>query len=138
MQVYDLIGGRASWTVLGLPTEGTVGDRRRISSVIRPAPSVTVDSTVRAIVALDPATDDTIAVVDDHGVLLGAIDSGAVTLPPDTPVERIMMPAPSTIRPDLRIDEVVTRLRKDHLRQIFVTAINGTLFGVAALEELHV
>ena len=136
--MYDLIGGRASWTVLGLPTEGAVGDRRRISSVVRPAASVTVDSTIRAIVALDPAVDDTIAVVDEHGVLVGAIDPGAVTLAPDTPVERIMMPAPSTIRPDLRIDEVVTRLHEDHLRQIFVTAVNGTLFGVALLEELRV
>jgi Mg/Co/Ni transporter MgtE len=136
--VYDLIGGRASWTVLGLPTEGAVGDRGRISSVVRLSPTVPIDSTVREIVALGSAPGETIAVVDERGVLLGAVDAGAVALPPDTPIERIMMPAPSTIRPDLRVDEVVQRLRKDQLESIFVTAINGTLFGVASLKELDV
>jgi Mg/Co/Ni transporter MgtE len=134
--VYDLIGGRASWTVLGLPTEGSVADRDRISSVVRRPPTVSIGATVRAIVALGPPSDDTIAVVDENGVLLGALDSGVVELPLDTAVERIMMPAPSTIRPDLRIDEVVKRLHNDHLDHIFVTAVNGTLFGIATLEEL--
>ena len=121
-----------------MPTEGSVGDRGRISSAVRPAPAVTIDSTVRALVELGAPADDTIAVVDDHGALLGAVDSTAVALPPDTPIERIMMPAPSTIRPDLRIAEVVKRLRKDRLDRIFVTAVNGTLFGVVSLKELDV
>lgn len=124
--------------MLGLPTEGAVGDRRRISSVVRPARAVSIGATVHDVVALDPDDGETIAIVDDHNTLLGAVHPGAGALPPDTPVERIMMPAPSTIRPDLRIDEVVARLRKDRLDRIFVTAINGNLFGVAVLKDLHV
>ena len=115
-----------------------MGDRGRISSVVRKAASVPIGATVRAIAALGSCGDETIAVVDEQGVLLGAVDAGVVALPSDTPVERIMMPAPSTIRPDLRIDEVVERLRKDRLESVFVTAVNGTLFGVASLKELDV
>lgn len=121
--------------MLGLPTEGSVGDRARISSVLRRAATVPIGATVGAIIALG-SLDETIAVVDEHGVLLGAVDGAAVALPPETPVDRIMMPAPSTIRPDLRIDEVVRRLHEDHLERVFVTAVNGTLFGVASLKEL--
>jgi len=134
--VYDLIGGRAAWTVLGLPTEGAVGDRGRISSLVRVARTMPIGSRVREIIAVGAGPDEMIAVVDKRGVLLGAVDSAAGALPPDTPVERIMMPAPSTMRPDVRVDEVVQRLRKDRLERIFVTAVNGTLFGVASLKEL--
>jgi Mg/Co/Ni transporter MgtE len=136
--VYDLIGGRASWTALGLPTEGVVGDRRRIAAFVKPAPSVAVDATVADLEECKVPIDHRVAVLDAGGVLLGAVDAEAAALPPDTPIERIMMPAPSTIRPDLRVEEVVRRLRDDHLDRVFVTAVNGTLFGVVELDELHV
>ena len=136
--MYDLIGGRASWTVLGLPTEGYVGDDRRIASVVKPAPAVPIDATVGDILALGEDVRDAIAVLGCDNVLLGAVHIEARLLPPDTPVERVMIPAPATIRPDLRIDEVVTRLRKDRLDRIFVTAVNGVLVGQVVLADLHV
>jgi CBS domain-containing protein len=136
--VYDLIGGRASWTVLGLPTEGYVGDSRRIAALARPAPRVSIDSTVADVVALGSDDDDVVAVLGCDGVLIGAVHAEARSLPPDTTVESIMIAAPATIRPDLRIDEVVPRLRKDRLDRIFVTAVNGSLIGTIVLEDLHV
>ena len=42
--VSDVIGGRAAWTVLGLPTEGQIGDRRRVSAFVLPAPSAACSS----------------------------------------------------------------------------------------------
>jgi Mg/Co/Ni transporter MgtE len=134
--VYDLIGGRASWTALGLPTEGSIGDRRRIAAYVQPAPCVSVDATVADVRRISDGRRP-VAVVDARGVLLGAVQPQAALLPPDTSVERIMNPAPSTIRPELRIDVVAPRLRDDHLDHIFVTAVNGTLFGAVTLEDLH-
>jgi Mg/Co/Ni transporter MgtE len=135
--VYDLIGGRASWTALGLPTEGSVGDRRRIAAYVRPAATVMIGATVADVPRFDHGEAQPVAVTDETGVLLGALQPEAIGLPGDTPVERIMVPAPSTIRPELRVDEVARRLRADHLERIFVTAVNGTLFGVVALDDLH-
>jgi len=108
-QVHDLIGGRAAWTALGLPTEGEIGDRHRISHHVAKG-----------------------------GVLLGAIDPAAGSLPPETPVERVMVPAPGTIRPEMRIEEVVEQLRSDGLDHVFVTAVNGVLEGLVVTDELHV
>lgn len=97
---------------------------------------VSVDSTVADLPARQRPTEP-VAVVDKSGVLLGALQREADELPPDTPVERAMTPAPSTIRPELRVDAVAQRLRKDQLDHIFVTAVNGTLFGIVALDDLH-
>lgn len=136
-QVHDLVGGRAAWTALGLPTEGEVGDRRRITNFVAVPATVRVGAKVKAVQAL-PSQRFPIAVVDKDGVLLGAVDPAVASLPADTPVERVMVPAPGTIRPELRIEEVVEQLRSDGLDHVFVTAVNGVLVGLVVTEELHV
>jgi rhodanese-related sulfurtransferase len=133
-EVYDLIGGRAAWTALGLPTEGSVGDRRRISQYVEAPRTVKVTGTIADV----PDGDDPVAVVGDDGVLLGSLDAIAAELPADTPVRRAMSPAPGTIRPELRVEEVAKRLHDDALDHIFVTAVNGTLLGIVVTERLHV
>ena len=78
-----------------------------------------------------------VPVVSADGVLVGAVDPVAAALPADTPVERVMVPAPGTIRPELRLQEAVARLRGDGLDHIFVTAVDGTLVGLVVTEQLH-
>lgn len=135
--VHDLIGGRGAWTALGLPTDGSVGDRRRISHHVTDAATVPADATMRAVADLGPQRFP-IGVVDGSGVLVGAVDPVAASLPADTPVEGVMVAAPGTIRPELRVEEVVEQLRSDGLDQVFVTAVNGVLLGRAVTDELHV
>jgi rhodanese-related sulfurtransferase len=135
--VHDLIGGRAAWTAQGLPTEGAVGDRRRISGYVRDVATVGIDATIADLAALGEQRYG-IAVLDDNGILLGAVDPGAAALPPATRVEDVMVPAPGTIRPELRIEEVSEQLRRDGLADVFVTAVNGTLLGLVVADELHV
>jgi rhodanese-related sulfurtransferase len=136
-QVHDLIGGRAAWTALGLPTEGAVGDRRRIGHHVAPVSSVGLDATIADVAALRPARFP-IPVLDENGVLLGAVDPTATALPSDTKVTDVMIPAPGTIRPELRVDEVVEQLRKDGLDHVFVTAVSGRLIGEVVTDELRV
>ena len=133
-EVFDLIGGRATWTALGLATEGAVGDRRRISNHLTPAASVPFDATVADVMALEPRFP--VAVVGPEDVLLGALHETAVALPGDTPVARAMAPAPGTIRPEKRVEGVVEQLRRDSLDHVFVTTVSGALLGIARLGEL--
>jgi hypothetical protein len=119
---------------LGLPTEGSVGDRRRISHYVEPVVTVNADGVIGDVAEWG----GTVAVVNAGGVLLGALDGSAEALPMDTPVTRAMVPAPGTIRPELRIEEVAARLRDDSLEQIFVTAVNGVLLGLVHRDRLHV
>jgi rhodanese-related sulfurtransferase len=134
--VYDLIGGRATWTALELPTEGSVADRRRIGQLADAAGFVPFGATVgdaRALKARYP-----IAVVNDDGILLGAISDAGHRLPATTPVVRAMIPAPATIRPDTRVEDAVQQLRKDKLDHVFVTTVGGALIGLVRVDELHV
>jgi rhodanese-related sulfurtransferase len=135
--VHDFIGGRARWTALGLPTEGDTGDRRRISNYLRVAPTVPFDATIGDLLTLDEQ-ERLVVVIDDHDIVLGALESTARALPADTLVARAMIPAPGTIRPEQRIDEVVEQLRQDHLDHVLCTSVSGALLGIVVTEELHV
>ena len=137
MAVHDLVGGRAAWTAQGLPTEGSVGDRGRISQHLAKVATVGIGATIADVRDLGKSRWP-VAVTSDDGILLGAVHPTAFDLPLSTPVERIMVPAPGTIRPELRISEAVEQLRRDGLDHVFVTAVNGALLGLAVTEDLHV
>ncbi len=135
--VNDLIGGRAAWTALGLPTEGAVGDRRRISGYVTKVPTVAIEATVDDVRSVGE-TSFPIPVTNERGVLVGVVDPTAAALPESTRVEDMMVPAPGTIRPELRIDQVAEQLRQDGLDHVFVTAVDGTLLGLVVTNDLHV
>ena len=101
------------------------------------AATVDVEATIADVAALGEQRFP-VAVVNGDGVLVGAVHPPAAALPPTTPVADVMVPAPGTIRPELRIDEVVEQLRKDGLDHVFVTAVNGVLLGRVVTDELHV
>ena len=135
--VHDLIGGRAAWTALGYPTEGSVGDRRRISKYVMAADSVAIDAKIGDVVALGPQ-DYPVPVTDGADVVVGAVDPVATGLPPTTPVADVMIPAPGTIRPEMRVDDVVRQLAKDGLDHVLVTAVDGSLIGRVEVDQLRV
>jgi Mg/Co/Ni transporter MgtE len=78
-----------------------------------------------------------VAVLGANAVLLGAIEATSDAEPDETPVAHLMVPAPRTIRGALRVDDVVKRLRKDHLDRVFVTTVNGVLLGEVTLDGLE-
>ena len=133
--VYMLEGGRAAWTVLGLPTEGQIGDARRIGPRAVDVPSVPVDATVRDVVALGDIPY-TVVVLGPDDVVVGALRPAVDALPPRTRVRDIMIPAPATIRPDLRVEEVARRFAKDGLDHVLVSTVNGVLIGLVTMEVL--
>ena len=134
--VYMLEGGRAAWTVLGLPTEGQIGDARRIGPRAVDVPSVPVDATVRDVVALGDIPY-TVVVLGPDDVVVGALRPAVSTrCPLGHRVRDIMIPAPATIRPDLRVEEVARRFAKDGLDHVLVSTVNGVLIGLVTMEVL--
>jgi hypothetical protein len=134
--VYDLIGGRATWTALGLPTEGGVADRRRLSNFVSEAPSISMRATIADVRALSPRYP--VAVVASNGIVVGSLEETAARLPADTPVARAMVPAPGTIRSEMRVEDALRQLREDNLDHVFVTTVSGALMGRVFTDELHV
>jgi CBS domain-containing protein len=135
--VYLLEGGRAAWTVMGLPTEGQIGDSRRIRRFVDEVPVVAIDATVADVQRVGDIPY-TVAVLGCDDVVVGALRPSVLALPPRTRVRDIMIPAPSTIRPDLRVEEVAQRLADDGLDHVLVTTVNGVLLGLVTAEGLHV
>jgi rhodanese-related sulfurtransferase len=133
--VHDLIGGRAAWTALGLPTEGSTGDRHRISAYVVEVPTVGIDATLAEVAGLGEQRFP-VPVVNRDGVLLGAVEPRAASKPATTPVEDVMVPAPRTIRPEVRLDDAREQLRRDGLDHVLVTAVNGVLAGRIVTDEL--
>lgn len=126
-----------AWTVLGLPTEGEVGDRRRVGAYASAVPSVPVGATIADVQALG-SVRHVVAVLGPEGVLLGALDPLAAELPPTTPIEDVMVTAPGTIRPDVRIDDALAQLVEDGLPYTFVTTARGVIVGLIDAKETHV
>jgi rhodanese-related sulfurtransferase len=133
-RVHDLIGGRAAWTALGLPTHGTLADRDRISAFATKVPTVAIDSTLGDVVGLEGQRFP-VPVVNRDGVLLGTVAPDPAE-PASTRVEDVMLPAPRTIRPEVRLDDAREQLRRDGLDHVLVTAVNGVLVGRVVTEEL--
>jgi Mg/Co/Ni transporter MgtE len=104
---------------------------------MRTVPSIPSDATIADAARAIADERWPVPVTNAAGVLLGAVEPAALGLPSDTRVERIMVPAPSTIRPELRVGEARDRLDDDGLDHVFVTAVNGTLLGLAVTAELH-
>jgi predicted transcriptional regulator len=126
--------------VLGLPTEGDVGDRDRIGRVASDV--VTVDITASVADAREAARasgieNGPIVVLGDGQVVLGVLQRVALQLSPETRVEGVMQPAPGTIRPDLRVADVVRQLDDDGLAEVLVTSVDGVLVGLAVRDDLH-
>ena len=134
--VYDLIGGRATWTALGLPTEGSVADRRRISNFVSVADTTPFRSTIGDV--RRRSLRYPVAVVGRHGVVVGSLEEAADALADDTPVSRVMVPAPATIRSEKRVEDVVRQLHDDGVQRVFVTTVSGALMGQVFADELHI
>jgi rhodanese-related sulfurtransferase len=133
--VHDLIGGRAAWTALGLPTEGTTGDQGRVSGYALDVPTARIDATLADITALAEQRFP-VPITNADRVLLGAVEPSAAAKLPTTPVAEVMVPAPRTIRPEVRVDDAVAQLRKDGLDHVFITAVNGVLVGLVITDQL--
>ena len=74
-------------------------------------------------------------VVDDRRVVLGAVRPEAAALQPTTKVSAVAQPAPSTVRPSVRIRDLQRSMREDGKEHVLVSTYEGVLIGLVRNED---
>src|SRR5262245_59092631 len=129
--VHDFVGGKAFWRASGRPTVRADEEPVRVLSAMeRDAPMCHVDAALEgAIEALDAHPGwHRCVVVNDHGVVAGVVPRDARGM--TRPLADAMQTGPTTIRPDVPLDEARTRMRDQQLDEMIVTDPAGRLLGV--------
>ncbi len=76
-------------------------------------------------------------VISPQRVVLGTVRGKALKAPPDTLVEAVMDPAPSTYRPNVSVEEMIEHMRKNRVRDALVSTTDGVLIGLLRQSELE-
>jgi Mg/Co/Ni transporter MgtE len=121
----------------GLPTEGRNAAVPRAGDVAqRDAPTCGIDErigNVRERVAA--AGWDACVVVNETRVVLGMLRAEDLAKGIDEPVEQVMRPGPSTVRPYVAIEEMVHHMIHHGLASSLVTTSDGRLVGLLRVED---
>jgi CBS-domain-containing membrane protein len=75
-------------------------------------------------------------VLADDGTLLGRLRRSAIEHGETGTAESLMTPGPSTVRPDLTVDELRKRLEEKDLKTAIVSTPEGVLMGVVRRSDL--
>ena len=128
--VYHYIGGKADWMAAGLPIEGTAASLTLIGRLARPdVPTCPLSARVAEIRPL-LGEWSTCFVVNDERIVLGRVYRSRLGDDDEARVEDVMDPGPVTFRPDITVDEMADRMRRDELRTAPVRTSDGRLIGL--------
>jgi hypothetical protein len=130
--VYDYAAGKADWLANGLPSEGELASEPRIGSLAsRDVPTCRLGDRVGDIHA------DLCVVVNSEGIVLGDLRGKALHAPPETLVEEVMNPAPSTFRPNISVHEMAHDLAESNARRVLVSDADGRLIGLLRRHDVE-
>jgi rhodanese-related sulfurtransferase len=137
--VHDYSASKVDWLAHGLPAEGTHADLPTAGSLARQdTANCELESSidhVRAALAHSPY--GFALVISPDEVLLGRVRRSALDrLANDDPIEPVMEPGPSTIRPHLTLNELHQRLRGSDVNTLIVTRPDGTLLGLVRRDDV--
>jgi Mg/Co/Ni transporter MgtE len=131
--VYDYAAGKVEWLAHALPVEGSEADQPTAGSLARQDDAICpLDSTAgEALAAIAYSPHGFGLVRGPDSVLLGRVRKSALQrMPDDDPIEPVMEPGPSTIRPHETLGELRDRLRSSSVQILVVTRPDGSLIGV--------
>lgn len=131
-RVYRYKPGKADWLANGLPIEGTEAGAPRAGQVTRrDVPTCHLGERVGDVEAVVKASGwDMCLVVTDDNVVLGRLRGKALHADLSALVDEVMEEGPTTIRPDTRLEDIVSRMQQKHVGSIVVTTPDGRLIGV--------
>ncbi len=131
-QVYDYVTGLADWTANGLPTEGKLARVLRAGDAVRrDVPTCRLTERLGDVAERVKAVDQNVCIVtSENGVVLGRLRGDALEGDPDASVEAVMEAGPSTIRPDVALEEFTEHMRARRVGSIVVTTSTGRLIGI--------
>ncbi|MFV2038670.1 MAG: CBS domain-containing protein [Acidimicrobiales bacterium] len=136
-RVYDYVLGIADWKGAGLPVVGEAPRTQTVADASRPdvptcAPGERLEEA--RIRTFDADWDECI-VIDCGGVVVGRLRPPVWEGDPDAPVESVMEPGPTTVRPDFDLHPLVERMQKRGTKLVVVATPQGGLVGVLLRED---
>jgi rhodanese-related sulfurtransferase len=134
-QAYDYTASKVAWLAMGLPFEGTDGPATRAGGRLEHPPTFALDDDVAALGAV--FDDWPVAVVLDGDVVVGVVRPEVRSLPPDTPLRRVLQPGPPSVRPSIPIRELAASMDRDGERWVLVTRLDGTWLGFVRRDGLE-
>jgi rhodanese-related sulfurtransferase len=138
-RVHDYAASKVDWLAHGLPVEGTHADRPTAGSLAREdAATSALESSVGEVTSAITASPYGFALVlGPDSVLVGRVRRSALEgLAEGDPIEPIIEPGPSTIRPHLTAKELRDRFENSDVRTLVVTRPDGTLLGVVRRDDI--
>jgi CBS domain-containing protein len=132
-EVYDYADGKLDWIAHGLPLEGK-GPHYAVAGEVADRDAV-LSCRVGDLVGdvseeLDSAPHEYCVVLNDRDVVLGRMRKKNVQgRPPDEPVELVMEPGPTTLRPKEPAKALLERMKKKNVPAVIVTTKTGRLIG---------
>ena len=136
-QVYDFAVGKAAWAAMGLPMEGTGAGSARAADAVRQGVLTCVMGDAASDVArsLEGSREQDCIVLNAEGIVMGRSRAKALAANPGAPVEEVMEPGPSTVRPNVPLDGLVGRMRLRGTTSTVVSTLDGKLIGVLYRED---
>jgi arabinose-5-phosphate isomerase len=95
------------------------------------------DSISKVATALESASWDVCAVVNDAGVLLGSVAQKKLKKEGAETVSDVMHEGPQTVRADEEIPSLAERMDELKLDRVFVTDPDGRLFGMVTRADVQ-
>jgi CBS domain-containing protein len=130
-KVFDYMAGKLDWAAYGLPMEKKDGAIYVGDHLQRQVPICALrDSIATVKERLAQSKMDLCAVVNQHGVVLGACEAESLGADASRPVEEVMQNAPKTLRPSYPIEAAAKLLQKSGKTAILVTSSDGKLMGL--------
>ncbi len=134
-EVYDYAGGKANWGAFGLPLEGTIGPRAG-EHVRTDVPTCSLEERLQEVRARQRASEwATCIVINAARVVLGRLGRRALAREDDVTAEEAMSSGPSTVRPNVTVEAMLERMRRQNLSNVVVTRLDGVLVGLLRHED---
>jgi CBS domain-containing protein len=137
--VYEYADGKSDWFAAGLERAGEYASVARIGDFAQEAVTCSPDESVsRVRTMLSEAGAATCVVLNDRGVVLGAIRRGSLAKARDGSLASdIMHPGPKTYRADYTLEDPLEWMEQNRLSDTIVTSPDGRLLGIAPLEPVR-
>jgi hypothetical protein len=132
--IYRYPAGKTDWLSSGLPSEGKLAGELRIGAI---AHQDTATCRLGQRIGDIHVADDLCVVLNEAGVILGDLRARALHADPDTPVEQVMDPGPSTYRPNVSVKEMAHHLLESGAKRVLVADADGHLIGWTNREDVE-
>jgi CBS domain-containing protein len=126
------VAGKADWSAAGLPLEGTLaGSPTAGGAARRDVPTCPLTAHIGDVRdRLQAAAYKMCVVVNDADVVLGLLRGESLNADPQTAVEELMESGPTSVRPDVPLQDIVERMQSRKVGSVLVTTAGGRLVGI--------